>query len=724
MLKSRLLYCNLLIGLATIKAWASDGHNGAEEWSGNPAQAPETIEAVIWERVQYIVVEREAIPKRVILETLPNPTALPARDARRLKMPMPTPAPQKRQDQGQINALSDEIRRLSGSITQVSQSASSISQSAQSARQSADQAVREANQNADQANQALSRTQSSASSAVSRASQQADDRIAQASSSFSSQVSANLASVRSSASSDISVASASASASAASAMNIAASQIQQARADASGVRVSEDESSWKNVQANRKQGDANNLVAQVQSNSISAQNLAIIVTVSVVGSVIVTAIIAFLVMRCRRRGRKNREAPPSSSMGLADEKSAAYDDGRPIAVLGVPPSAGPPSDKLKLPGFTPFTAKKEAFGNVGLATSDDSDGQIRTQTASKPDVYGVGSQSFRLQKPPSVGRAETVRIIRVNSRKKDEQEKQQQQQQQQQPQPEVEDESPVPAPAAAPAPTQESAQAPPPIQRKPAPPSQQWPESPSPAPTSPLPPTPQQRQQQLLQPAPPLPMRSPARPAPARSTSGARYSVVTPKTPEFRIGAGDNNGPGYFPPSTRRSKRATIVSATAGFKFRDSTDMQSDADLPRVPPEVPELTTSPAPINNGGNDVEEATVRPSKSGVSMMSMMMSQGMGPSARPGGSPERPGAPAIPTLRKSSEVLDRDPTIPSLLPPPIINPAPVAPAVRKGPSFATFPTARRQAPPPTVLSRPKPKEPEPDFRDSAEFFGAAPR
>ncbi|KAK7920349.1 hypothetical protein PG985_008371 [Apiospora marii] len=702
MLKSRLLYCNLLIGLAAIQAWASDGQNGTAEWSGNPAQAPETIEAVIWERVQYIVVEREAVPKRVILETLPNPTALPPRDARRLQMPKPTPAPRKRQDQGQINALSDEIRRLSGSITQVSQSASSISQSAQSARQSADQAIREANQNADQANQALSRTQSSASSAVSRASQQADDRIAQASSSFSSQVSANLASVRSSASSDISVASASASASAASAMNVAASQIQQARADASGVR-----------------GDANNLVAQVQSNSISAQNLAIIVTVSVVGSVIATTIIAFLVMRCRRKGRKNVEAPPGSSMGLADEKSAAYDDGRPIAVLGVPPSAGPPSDTLKLPGFTPFTAKKEAFGNVGLASSDYSGGQIRTQTASKPDVYGVGSESFRLQKPPNVGRAETVRIIRVNSRKKDEEEKQQekQQQQQQQQRPKVEDEAPAPAPA----PTQ----APAPIQRKPAPPSQQWPEPPSPAPTSPLPPTPQQRQQ-LLEPAPPLPIRSPARPAPARSASGARYSVVTPKTPEFRTGAGDNNGPGYFPPSTRRSKRATIVSAAAGFKFRDSTDMVSDADLPRVPPEVPELTTSPAPINsnNGGNDVEEAAARPSKAGVSMMSMMSSQGMGPSARPGGSPERPGAPAIPTLRKSSEVLDREPTIPSLLPPPIINPAPVAPAVRKGPSFATFPTARRQGPPPAVLSRPKPKEPEPDFRDSAEFFGAAPR
>ncbi|KAK8078160.1 hypothetical protein PG996_004330 [Apiospora saccharicola] len=690
MLKSRLLYCNLLIGLAAIQAWASDGHNGTAEWSGNPAQAPETIEAVIWERVQYIVVERETVPKRVILETLPNPTALPARDARHLQMPKPTPAPQKRQDQGQLNALSDENRRLSMSITQISQSISSVTQSAQSAKQSADQAVRSANQNAEQANQALSRTQSSASSAISQASQQANDRIAQASSSFSSQISANLASVQSSASSEISVQSRSASASAASAMNIAASQIQQARADASGVRVSKDESSWRDVQTNRKQGDANNLVAQVQSNSISAQNLAIIVTVSVVGSVIVTAIIAFLIIRCRRRGRKNREAPlPSSRMGLVDEKSAG--------------------DNLKLPGFTPFTAKKEAFNNVGLATSDSDGGQIRTQTANKPDVYGVGSESFRLQKPPSVGRAETVRIIRVNSRKKDEEQKQQQQQQQ----PKVEDEPSAPAPA--PATTQ--------VQRKPAPTPQQWMEPPSPAPKSPLPPIPQQKQQRqsmLQEPAPPVPMRSPARTIPARSASGALYSVVTPRTPEFRTGADNNNGPGYFLPSSRRSTRASIVSAAARFKFRDSSDM-NDENLPRVPPEVPEVTTTRASTNNSVNDIGVAAVRPR---VSMMDMMSSQGMGPSARPGGSPEHPGAPAIPTLRKSSEVLEREPTLPMLLPPPIINPAPAAPAVRKGPSFATFPSARRQGPPSTVLKRPKPKEPEPDFRDSADFFGAVPK
>ncbi|KAK8093782.1 hypothetical protein PG997_000467 [Apiospora hydei] len=100
--------------------------------------------------------------------------------------------------------------------------------------------------------------------------------------------------------------------------------------------------------------------------------------------------------------------------------------------------------------------------------------------------------------------------------------------------------------------------------------------------------------------------------------------------------------------------------------------------------------------------------------------MSSQGMGPSMRPGGSPERPGAPAIPNLRKSSEVLDREPTIPALLPPPIINPA-----ARTGPSFATFPKARKQGPPPTMPSRPKSsKSPEMGPRSSAEFFGAAPR
>ncbi|KAK8025132.1 hypothetical protein PG990_002955 [Apiospora arundinis] len=754
MLKSRLLFCNLLIGLATIQAaWARDGHNRPAELFDNHTQtAPEKIEAVIWERVQYIIVERESAPKRIILETLPSPTALPARDVRCLQMPKPTPAPQKRQDQGQINALSGEIQRLSGSISQVSQTASSISQSAQSVKQSADQAVRSANQNADQANQALSRTQSSASSAISQASQQANDRIAQASSSmsssFSSQVSVNLASVQSSASSDISVASASASRSAASAMNIAASQIQQARADASGIR-----------------GDANNLVAQVQSNSISAQNLAIIVSVSVVGSVIVTAIIAFFVMRCRRKGRKNREAA-QGNMSLADEKTLPYDDSKPIAVQGIPPTAEPtsdarfdpktggtyPMDKLKLPGFSPFTAKKEAFSNVGMATSDYGEGKIRKQTIKNdPDVYGVSSQSFRLQKPPSVSRAETVRIIRVNSRKKEEQE-----------QPKAEDKPPAqeqtPAQAPAPAPVQTT-----PVQRKSAPraPSQQWPEPPSPAPKSPLPPIPlrspgrqqspqqpypipprsplrqqsqqqqrpipprsplrqkPQQQQQQQQPAPPLPVA--IQPPPSRDS--ARYSMITPKTPEFGRGAGERSDYGWRPPSTRRSARASIISAAARFKFRDSSDMESDAEL--TLPRVPKVVAPTVAVAKTSDEAVDA-VRPPKGGVSMMSMMSSQGMGPSVRPGGSPERPGAPAIPTLRKSSEVLDREPMIPSLLPPPIINPAPVVPAAaatRTRPSFATFPTVRKQGPPASMPPRPQPQQ-GPMVRTSAEFFGAGPK
>lgn len=166
-----------------------------------------------------------------------NPTNEPGErelSVARIPRPTATPSLRKRQDDGQIQALSAQLQSLSQSATQaissVSSSASSmlslISQSAQSVRQSADQATQSANQAADQANRELSQTRSSASSAVSAANARASDQLSQSLVSMSSRIS----SAQSSASNAISSARVAAS-------QFAASQIQAAQLGATGVTV-------------------------------------------------------------------------------------------------------------------------------------------------------------------------------------------------------------------------------------------------------------------------------------------------------------------------------------------------------------------------------------------------------------------------------------------------------------------------------------------------------
>ncbi|ETS78754.1 hypothetical protein PFICI_08607 [Pestalotiopsis fici W106-1] len=392
MKKSRLFYYSLLTGLATTGSLAhniiDNRSNSGFQDAGDGLQVARTV---LWEKVEYVVVAREATPRRNILErVVPEPTAALEGAAVVLRSPAPTAAPRKRQDDGQIQALSGQIQQLSISFSSASSASQSISQSAQQVQQSADQASRENSQ-------ALSRTQSSASSAVSQASQQANDRINQASSSMSSQISRNLASVQSSASSAVSVAQASASASMASAVNVAMSQLQAARAEATAVR-----------------SDANNFADQVQKNAISTTNLAIIVAVSVSGAVVLTSIIVCIFLRYRRR---KREARDGASL-RQDEKE--YD--KPIAVRGSvggsrfnPFGSGSSArDKFKLPNFSPPSARKDEPLNFGFAMSDYSD------LKEAPVIQEVPREkpaAFRLQKPPNVKSAEAVRVIRVNSKK-------------------------------------------------------------------------------------------------------------------------------------------------------------------------------------------------------------------------------------------------------------------------------------------------------------------
>lgn len=163
-------------------------------------------------------------------------------------------------------------------------------------------------------------------------------------------------------------------------------------------------------------------MTQVQSNSVSGTNVAIIVTVSVVGTAILTAIAAFFIVRFRRKKQRDRE-------GLATPITSSNE--KPIAVRGTTPGSprftpfgggtGYPMDKFKLPDLTlsPFLRKKtneDGRSSIGFARSDYNVPTSGGSGNSNKDVYGVSPTSFRLQKKDdSVKSATSVRLIRVGS---------------------------------------------------------------------------------------------------------------------------------------------------------------------------------------------------------------------------------------------------------------------------------------------------------------------
>ncbi|KAI0402113.1 hypothetical protein F4802DRAFT_384135 [Xylaria palmicola] len=350
-------------------------------------------------------------------DSIANPTSVPAkREAPDLGMARPTAISslRKRQDDGQIQALSAQLQSLSQSatraissvsssassvISQMSQSTQSIRQSAdqatQSVRQSANQAVQSANQAADQANRRLSQTESSASSAVSSARSRASDDMSRSLSSMSSRLSANLASAQSSASNAISAAQAAAS-------QFAASQIQAVETGASGVR-----------------GDANSLVDQVQSNSVSTSNIAIIITVSIVGTALLSTASTYLLLRYRGKKTRSRERDGSISNRSTAEKLTAI---RGSLSPGFPRFGGPAMDGFRLPSISPWAQVKkdqnEARNKVSLAASDIGDQEAnRHSRQSTSKFQRLGPLAFRLQKDNGVTSATTVRLIQVSSEK-------------------------------------------------------------------------------------------------------------------------------------------------------------------------------------------------------------------------------------------------------------------------------------------------------------------
>lgn len=162
---------------------------------------------------------------------------------------------------------------------------------------------------------------------------------------------------------------------------------------------------------------------------------------SVSGAVILTTVIAFLCLRYRRKRRENRENRENAREREAGRSTSRFSDRtsfrtekdyerdfkdveKPIAVRGGPPTA-PPTNEFKLASVSPPKKKKTTDEplNFGFAVSDYSDVQPKEIEIQKPardsrkDSYKVFPSNFRFQKQSSVGSAETVRIIRINSNK-------------------------------------------------------------------------------------------------------------------------------------------------------------------------------------------------------------------------------------------------------------------------------------------------------------------
>ncbi|KAI1354155.1 hypothetical protein F5Y01DRAFT_23484 [Xylaria sp. FL0043] len=408
---SWLLRCSLSIVVAATRAASTYSHEISSSIEVAPAalgsNAP-SKEFVPHEAATPGTIEKQIRAERLLIRVISPTSDSVGKGSPASRIARPTAAPllRKRQDDGQIQALSAQLQSLSQSATQaissVSSSASSIlsqmSQSAQSIRQSADQVAQSASQAADQASRQLSQTISSASSAVSAANSRASDQLSQSLASMSSRISSNQASAQSSASNAISSARVAAS-------QFAASQIQAAKVGATGVT-----------------GDTNPQMNQTSPNSVSATNVAIITTVSIVGTAILSTVSSCLFLRYRRRKKLSRTEEALAGNGKKYEK--------PIAVRGsLSPrfprfggSSRSPMNEFRLPSLSPLKqskkAQREARNNVASAVSDyDDQAERRSATRSPKDANDIQRPNFRLQKDDGISSATTVRLIRVGSEK-------------------------------------------------------------------------------------------------------------------------------------------------------------------------------------------------------------------------------------------------------------------------------------------------------------------
>ncbi|KAL2197165.1 hypothetical protein P885DRAFT_60545 [Corynascus similis CBS 632.67] len=287
---------SVLFLLCSSCAWVVATHNWAADGPG-PVPVPVAVQGrdvvkggaggaePVWARIAGSELEgRDG----------PHPRSPPAAETAHAALDgcqaMITPPPSlvNRQDQGQIQALSDQLRRVSDQFRSVSQASQQVSQSSQQLSQSLQQATQRLSQTEQQlasarlqqgAAESASRSMSQASAEASR---RADEAIRSVSQSASSAISASMASLESSMGASFSSALRLASQS-------AASVAQKAQEDATALR-----------------DEANSQIQQAQGAALSVTQTALAVVGGIVGSSLLTGVVFVLVLRRRRAKRRQR----------------------------------------------------------------------------------------------------------------------------------------------------------------------------------------------------------------------------------------------------------------------------------------------------------------------------------------------------------------------------------------------------------------------------------
>ncbi|KAL2166355.1 hypothetical protein VTG60DRAFT_2913 [Thermothelomyces hinnuleus] len=319
------------------------------------------------------------------------PDAEPAHVVRGGCQAMITPPPSLlgRQDQGQIQALSEQLQRISDQFRSVSQASQQVSQSSQQLSQSLQQATQRLSQTEQElasarlqqgAAESASRSMSQASAEASR---RADEAIRSISQSASSAISASMASFASSMGASFSSALQLASQSAADASRSAASVAQKAQEDATALRVtspSQKHPRRRHELTNLHQDEANSQIQRAQGAALSVTQTALAVVGGIIGSSLLTGVIFVIVLRRRRTKRRQRDRGMGS-------------DGANVGNIGHPQLTGT-SNKA----YSVSSAKK------GYAVSDDG-------RSSSSSTYSTDADGFRfpagVQQPPAAMTTDT-----------------------------------------------------------------------------------------------------------------------------------------------------------------------------------------------------------------------------------------------------------------------------------------------------------------------------
>ncbi|KAH6622795.1 hypothetical protein F5144DRAFT_339301 [Chaetomium tenue] len=261
------------------------------------------------------------IPGEVEGRSIPHPRSPPAEPAHVVRggceaMITPPPSLLARQDQGQIQALSNQLEQVSNQFRSVSQASQQVSQSSQQLSQSLQQATQRLSQteqqlasarlqqgNAESASRSMSQASAEASRRGDEARASADRAISQAiqsaSQSASRALSENMASLTSSMGASFSSALRLASQSAMDASRSAASVAQKAQADATALR-----------------DQANTQIQQAQGAALSVTQTALAVVGGIIGSSLLTGIVFVLVLRRKRNNKRRRLGRGGSESGI------------------------------------------------------------------------------------------------------------------------------------------------------------------------------------------------------------------------------------------------------------------------------------------------------------------------------------------------------------------------------------------------------------------------